>query len=306
MAAAIASSRPSAATTAGRSMRGGSRDRTRVLRSSVATQSSSGWTATWRALAGERQIVLVTGDPGIGKTTVVEAFLERVAARGGFGLREASASSSTGPESPSCRCWRARTSLSRVRGDQLVSLLREHAPSWLLQLPGLISAADREALHRQHAGVTRARMLREMIVGIEALTTRTPIIVVLEDLHWSDPSTLDLLVALARRRAAARLLVVGTYRPLEASTGDGHLLDAVKTILQDPDACVELVLDPLTEAATEEYLRKRFGRSRSRRALHAPCTGGRVATPCSSRTSRLASRPGPRFERGSRRGDVLR
>ena len=149
--------------------------------------------------------------------------------------------------------------LCRASGsNELVSLLREHAPLWLLQLPGLISDADREVLHRQHTGVTRTRMLREMVVGIEALTTRSPMMVVMEDLHWSDPSTLDLLVALARHRGPARLMVVGTCRPVEASPGEGQLLDATKAILQDQDAYAELALGPLTEAATEEYLRKRF------------------------------------------------
>src|SRR4029077_17371788 len=107
------------------------------------------------------------------------------------------------------------------------------------QLPGLISDADREALQRQHAGVTRARMLREMVVGIEALTTRTPMVVVLEDLHWSDPSTLDLLVALARQRGPARLLVVGTCRPVEASIDD-HSLDAIRRLLEHGESCSEM------------------------------------------------------------------
>src|SRR5262249_22683514 len=155
-------------------------------------------------------------------------------------------------------------------------LLREHASSGLLQLPGLISAADREGLQRRHAGVTRPRMLREMVVGIEALTTRTPLVIVLEDLHWSDPSTLDLLVALAQQRGAARLLVVGTYRPVEASIDD-HSLDAMNSLLQHGESCAEGRLPPLTEAATEGYLHARLGDRRLpegfARALHHR-TGG--------------------------------
>src|SRR5262249_57917270 len=166
-----------------------------------------------RAFGGQRQIVFVTGDPGIGKTTVVEAFLERVAARGGFWATRGQCFEQHGPGEPFMPVLEGLGRLCRQSGDdQLVSLLRHHAPSWLLELPGLISAADREVLQRQHAGVTRARMLREMVVGIEAVTTRIPLVMVLEDLHWSAPSTLDLLVALARQRGAARLMVVGTYR----------------------------------------------------------------------------------------------
>src|SRR5262249_2957492 len=212
-----------------------------------------------RALAGQRHLIFVTGDPGIGKTTLVEAFLERVTRQGVFGLARGQCVEQNAAGEAFMPVLEGLERLCRgPMGSQLVSLLREHAPSWLLQLPGLISAADREALQRQHAGVTRRRMLREMVVGIEALTTRTPIVVVLEDLHWSDPSTLDLLVALARERGTARLLVVGTYRPVEASVDD-HSLNAIRRLLGHGEACVEVPLAPLTEVATEEYLRARLG-----------------------------------------------
>jgi len=212
-----------------------------------------------RARAGQRQLVFVTGVPGIGKTTLVESFLERAAARHAFWLARGQCVEQHGPGEPFMPMLEGLGRLCRQPpGNQLVPLLREHAPSWLLQLPGLISATDREALHRQHAGVARAAMLREMVVGIEALTMRSPIVVVLEDLHWSDPSTLDLLVALAQQRGAARLLVVGTYRPVEAGTA-GHLPDAIRSVVDDSESGVELVLDPLTESATGEYLRERFG-----------------------------------------------
>src|SRR5262245_53526672 len=186
------------------------------------------------AAAGQRQIVFVTGDAGIGKTTVVESFLERAAERSAFWLARGQCVEQHGPGEPFMPVLEGLGRLCRQpAGDHLVPLLREHAPSWLLQLPGLISAADREALHRQHAGVTRARMRREMVVGIEALTMRTPMVVVLEDLHWSDPSTFDLLVALAQQRNAARLLVLGTYRPVEAGT-EVRLPGTIARILDDP------------------------------------------------------------------------
>ena len=210
------------------------------------------------ALAGQRQIVFVTGDPGIGKTTLVEAFLERVSTRGVFGVARGQCVEQHGPGEAFMPVLEGLERLCRGPiGGHLVSLLREHAPSWLLQLPGLIAAADREALQRQHAGVTRPRMLREMVVGLEALTTLAPIVLVLEDLHWSDPSTLDLLVGLARQRGTARLLVVGTFRPVEASL-DSDSQEAFTTLLEQRESCTELRVAPLTEAATEEYLRVRL------------------------------------------------
>ena len=102
-------------------------------------------------------------------------------------------------------------------GAQLVAVLRQQAPSWLVQLPG--AGARRtaiEALQRRAGGATRERMLRELAEAVEVLTAERPLVLVLEDLHWSDGATLDWLAYVARRREAARLLVLGTYRPAEA------------------------------------------------------------------------------------------
>src|SRR5438445_671005 len=63
---------------------------------------------------------------------------------------------------------------------------------------------------------TQARMLRELAEALEILTTEQPLLLVLEDLHWSDTATLEWLAYVARRRDPARLLVLATYRPAEA------------------------------------------------------------------------------------------
>ena len=53
-------------------------------------------------------------------------------------------------------------------------------------------------------------MLRELAEALEALTVEHPLVLVLEDLHWSDVSTLDLLAFMTRRKEPARFLVIGT------------------------------------------------------------------------------------------------
>ena len=210
------------------------------------------------ALAGRRQIVFVTGDAGIGKTTIVEAFLEGLAVERPLWIARGQCVELHGPGEPFMPMLEAFGRLSREPGtDALVPLLREHAPSWLLQLPGLISGDEREAMSRQHAGVTRARMLREMVVGVEALTAHAPMVIVLEDLHWGDPSTFDLLLALAQGRGAARVLVIGTYRPVEVRADD-RVIDAIGALLDGRHPCVEIALEPLSESATEEFLQARF------------------------------------------------
>jgi predicted ATPase len=124
-------------------------------------------------------------------------------------------------------------------------------------MPALLSPEEFDALQRRVTGSTRERMLREMAEALEVLTVERPLVLVLEDLHWSDYSTLDLLSFVAQRREQARLMMVATYRPVEVFSRD-HPLKGVKQELQVRGQCVELPLACLSEAAVAEYLEKRF------------------------------------------------
>jgi predicted ATPase len=124
-------------------------------------------------------------------------------------------------------------------------------------MPALLGAAELEALQRTVQGTTRDRMLREFAELVEAVSAEQPLILTLEDLHWSDPSTLDLLTLVAQRREAAQLLVLGTYRPAEVIVS-GHPLRAIKQELHAHRQCEELILGFLSEAAVGEYLVRRF------------------------------------------------
>jgi len=100
-------------------------------------------------------------------------------------------------------------------------------------------------------------MLCELAEALELLTARQPLVLVLEDLHWSDYSTLDLLAVLARRRESARLLLLGTYR-LPDALQRGHPLHTVHHELQRHGQCTELPLPLLPAAAVTAYLATRF------------------------------------------------
>jgi predicted ATPase len=90
-------------------------------------------------------------------------------------------------------------------GQHFLALLSQYAPSWLVQMPTLLSAAELEALQQRGSGATQARMLRELAEAIEALTAERPLILVLEDLQWSDYATLEWLAfGLCRKFAFLR------------------------------------------------------------------------------------------------------
>jgi predicted ATPase len=109
-------------------------------------------------------------------------------------------------------------------------------------------------------GATKERMLRELGEWLEQCTVDDPLILVLEDLHWSDYATLDLLSYLARRARPACRLIVGTYRPVEVVVS-GHPLRGIKQELQLHRLCEELPLELLSEQDVAQYLSVRFGAS---------------------------------------------
>src|SRR5262249_35827973 len=129
---------------------------------------------------------------------------------------------------------------------------------WLVQLPGLVSDAELERVQRQVQGATQARMLRELTEALDVLTADTPLVLVLEDLHWSDSATVECLASLAQRRAPARLLVLGTYRPVEKWVRAHPLRGLVQELL-GRGQCVELPLELLPAEDVVAYVAARLG-----------------------------------------------
>ena len=142
-------------------------------------------------------------------------------------------------------------------GGRLVEILRQEAPTWLAQLPGLSSATEAEALQRLLPHTTQARLLRELAVALERVTAEIPLVLVLEDLQWSDYGTLDLLTVVAQRQDRARLLILGTCRPAEGP-GHEHPVHRVVQELRLHGQCQELTLPAIAAPAVVRYLRARF------------------------------------------------
>src|SRR5215813_4029678 len=209
-----------------------------------------------KALRGERQIVFVTGEAGIGKTALVDTFARSITSNRSIRIGRGQCLEQYGASEAYLPVLEAIGRLCREQG-QVVDLLRAHAPMWLLQMPSSMSASDRESLSREVSGATRERMLREMGEASEVLASDLLLVIILEDLHWSDYSTLDLISYLANQRQAARLMLIGTYRPVELVVS-GHPLKAVKRELHAKQRCQELPLEYLTEEGISEYLSVRF------------------------------------------------
>src|SRR5215831_12021282 len=206
------------------------------------------------AVGGSRRLGFVSGDVGIGKTTVVDLVLARLAAGSGVRSARGQCVEHYGAGEPYLALLEAVGRLCRgPAGEEALAVLRHYAPMWLVQFPELVGERDLERLQRQVHGATPARMLRELGQALEALTTDTPLVLVLEDLHWSDPSTVECLAYLAQRREPARLLVLGTYRPAEAVIHAHPLRRTVQELCGRGQA-VELCLEPLRAEDVSAYV----------------------------------------------------
>lgn len=208
-----------------------------------------------QACAGRRQTVFVTGEPGIGKSALVRTFLATAAPPVRAAVGQAECIELYGTSEPYLPIFEAMQRLgAEIGADKLASYLRSFAPSWLAQMPWLNDPRQPAA---NAAGVTPQRMLRELAQALEALSAARPVVLWLEDLHWSDHSTLDAISFLARRSEPARLLVIGSYRPADASSR-GHPVQAVKQAVALHGACGELALGLLGLGDVAVYLQRRF------------------------------------------------
>ena len=214
-----------------------------------------------RAHAGERQVAFVSGEAGIGKTSLVRTFVAAAASSADVHVAWGEAVEHYGASEPYLPLLEALVRWCRgTSGGRFVATLAQHAPTWLAQMPTLLSAAQRRDLERRTAGVTRERMLRELTDALEAAAESTPIVLWLDDLHWSDVSTIDWLASFARRPERARVLLIGTYRPAEALTS-GHPLRHMQDELRRHGHCRDIALPALSRSAVGEYLALRFAPS---------------------------------------------
>ena len=161
-----------------------------------------GWFA--KASAGARQVVFVSGEAGIGKTTFLTSFLAMVERAGVARIGRGQCIEQYGAGEPYMPVFEALTRLGQEPdGKPVIEVLRRFAPSWLAQMPKLLDEAELARIKGEMPGATRQGMLREMTQALEALAAETPVVLLLEDLHWSDLSTFELIAAIARPRARA-------------------------------------------------------------------------------------------------------
>jgi tetratricopeptide (TPR) repeat protein len=212
------------------------------------------------ATAGRGLLLCVAGEPGIGKTTLVEEFLDELAA----GER-------------SCRLGRGRCSerlagteaylpflealdslLHGTGGEAVAQVMKVVAPTWFVQLAPWVADDSSVARVREEAKVaSQERLKRELAAFLQEVARLQPLVLFLDDLHWADTSTVDLLTYLGSKCAAMRLLLVLSYRPSDLLLSQHPFLH-VKLELQGRGVCREIPLGFLNRPDLERYLALEF------------------------------------------------
>ena len=189
-------------------------------------------TTAQQATDGQRRLVFITGEAGIGKTSLINA------------LRQ---------------ILNSRSPQARFACGHCVESLSEKEPYYaVLEALSHCTSTDQEG--SLAAGSAALRTLHdrpgELCEALEELARERLFILVLEDIQWAHQSTLELLSALARRGGSAKLLVIATYRPQHQSTK--LYLKSIKQDLVVRHLCTELALEPLSKQSVKSLLSRRL------------------------------------------------
>lgn len=203
-----------------------------------------------KALGGARQLVFVNGEAGVGKSALVDTFIERYCVLPGVIAGRGQCIDQRGTGEAWLPVVDALLDACQRADFDALELLRTRAPAWYRRLP---QATERE----RHNPPGEGSLLLHLDEALAAVAATHPLVLVFEDLQWADGATLELLSMFARRRSAAGVLIIATYR-LEGVVGANHPLPGMKQELIVHRKCAEIALQPLSAAGIETFLEQHY------------------------------------------------
>jgi DNA-binding winged helix-turn-helix (wHTH) protein len=209
--------------------------------------------AMQQAAGGSRQIVFMNGESGIGKSALVEAFRaciessQQAAAVLGQCVPGFAGKQEYYPLADAFRCWSESS-----QAKAICRILHNHAAG--------PAAADSEA------DPAASPVPGELCSALEDMARDKPLLLILEDLEWSDDSTLAVLSAMARRRGPAKLMIVATVAPRTGSRAE-----AITRLMHDlclRRLCLQINLGRLPKSSVAHVIRARLGQPALPEGLH--------------------------------------
>jgi DNA-binding winged helix-turn-helix (wHTH) protein len=196
------------------------------------------------------RVIAVTGEPGIGKTTVVDSFLQQIEGRCRIGRGRCS-ERLAGAE-PHLPVLEALAELT-AGAQGFMETLARNAPTWLRLIAPRSPLRTQTADAHDQDAKNSERLMWELTTFLEEASGEHPLVLVLEDLHWTDVSTIDVLTHLAARMSRLRLLVIITYRHHELALRE-HPFMRVRAELLARGQLEELPVSLLTPDEVREYV----------------------------------------------------
>lgn len=205
------------------------------------------WQHFEEANAGRLQVVLVMGEPGIGKTRLLNELASRAQQHGATILRGGASEAEGMP--PYLPFLEALGSYIRTAPpDQLRAQVGLAAPILAMILPELLPLLKEPTTsYPVPAEQTRLRLYEAVGAFLASIAGDHPLVLLLDDLQWADAASLDLLSYVAQHQSTARLLILGAYR-----TDDLERNAALERTLLDLNRARLLISLPLGPLAQEE------------------------------------------------------
>ena len=211
---------------------------------------------------GRGVLLCVAGEPGIGKTTLVEDFLGDLTAAGqNYTLARGLCSERLAGAEAYLPFLEALEGLVRDdEGESVVRVMKLVAPTWYaLIVPPSAENPLSDQLLADARSASQQRLKRELGALLQEVSQLRPMVLFLDDLHWADVSTVDFLPYLASKFDSMRVMIVATYRPSDLILTKHPFIQA-KLDLQARGACREIELDFLSREDVERYLALEFPR----------------------------------------------
>ncbi len=213
--------------------------------------------AVGEALGGRGNMLLLVGEPGIGKTRAAEELSTHARV---LGARVLWGRCHEGERAPAYWPW-TEALREFVRGADPVGLrwqLGARGPELARLVPEIAELLGHEPEPAESADEHGRFRLFDAVAAFLADASRSrPLVVVLEDLHWADASSLELLRFVSGQLADTAMLIVGTYR--DAELGQDHLLSSVLSELAGGDRTRLLRLHGLAEPAVRALIETTAG-----------------------------------------------
>ncbi|MDQ3257901.1 MAG: AAA family ATPase [Acidobacteriota bacterium] len=210
-------------------------------------------------LTGGGLMLCVAGEPGIGKTTLVEDFLAELAAEDQCTVARGRCSERLAGTEAYLPLLEVLESLLQSGSNPAAArVMKQIAPTWYAQLVPLAGDDEETArLMNEVKSASQERLKRELGAFLQEVSRLRPLLLFFDDLHWADVSTIDMLSFLGCKFEALGVLIVITYRPSDLLL-QKHPFLQIKPDLQARGVCHELALQFLNQAEIGQYLELEF------------------------------------------------